>query len=110
MPANRTPLEFALHDRVGDEPLTPETVDLPTLRGFLTEIETLIKGNMASATLSESRVRIEGGSLKVIALVSAIVAADVEPDIAKLSTWGDLDAIEPKRAEIIEQWQARARR
>jgi hypothetical protein len=110
MPTNLTPLEFALDDRVGGQPLSPETVDLPTLRGFLDEVEKLIKGNVVSATLAESRVRIEKGSLKVVALVSSLLAADVQSDLSKLSHTGDLDTIQPKRAEIIEQWQSRARR
>lgn len=104
------PLEFALDDRVGDQPLTPDTVDLPTLRAFLGEVEALIKGNMANATLAESRVRIEDGSLKVVALVSALIAADVQADLSRLTETGDLDAVAPKRAEVIEQWQSRARR
>jgi len=110
MPIKLTPLEFALEDRVGEQPLTPETVDLPTLRGFLDEVETLIKGNVLSATLAESRVKIEKGSLKVIAFVSNLMAADVQADLTKLSKTGDLDTIQPKRAQIIEQWQSRARR
>lgn len=112
MPINLTPLEFALDDRVGDQPLTPETVDLPTLRGFLDEVETLIKGNVpgANVTLAESRVRIEEGSLKVVALVSTLLASDLQADLSKLSDSGDLDVIQPKRAEIIEQWQSRAGR
>jgi hypothetical protein len=110
MPTNLTPLEFSLEDRVGDKPLTPETVDLPTLRSFLDEIETLIKGDVPGATLTDSRVRIEEGSLKVVALVSILLAADVKADMAKLDKTGDLDAIQPKRAQIIERWQTRARR
>ena len=59
MPTELKPVEFALEDRVHDQPLTPETVDLPTLRAFLNEVETLIKGNVegADVTLTESRVR-----------------------------------------------------
>jgi hypothetical protein len=112
MPTQLKPLEFALEDRVGDQPLTPETVDLPTLRGFLEDVEKLIKGNVqgADVTLEESRVHIESGSLKVVALVSALLAADVQNDLAKLSETHDLDAIQPKRAQVIEQWQSRARR
>lgn len=110
MSTKLTPLEFSLEDLVGEKPLTPETVDLPTLRGFLDEVETLIKGDVPSATLADSRVRIEEGSLKVVALVSILLAADVKADIAKLDETGDLDAIQPKRAQIIERWQARARR
>jgi hypothetical protein len=112
MPTTLTPVEFALEDRIGNQPVTPETVDLPTLRAFLDEVETLIKGNVtgASITLAESRVRIEEGSLKVVALISTLLAADLESDLSQLRDSGDLDVIQPKRAEIIEQWQARARR
>jgi hypothetical protein len=110
MPTKLVPLEFSLDDRVDDQPLTPETVDLPTLRGFLEEVETLVKGDVLSETLAQSRVRIEEGSLKVVALVSSLLAANVKADIAKLKETGDLDAIQPKRAQIIERWQTRARR
>jgi hypothetical protein len=99
-----------MEDRVDSQPLTPETVDLPTLRLFLEEVETLVKGNVLSETLSQSRVKIEEGSLKVVALVSTLLAADVQTDLAKLNETGDLDTIQPKRAAIIEQWQSRARR
>ena len=44
-------LEFSLDDVVGGRPLTPATVDLPTLRGFLEEVEKLIKGDMTGASL-----------------------------------------------------------
>ena len=38
------------------------------------------------------------------------MAANVQNDLAKLSETGDLDTIQPKRAQIIEQWQSRAHR
>jgi hypothetical protein len=110
MPNELTALEFSLDDVIGGRPLTPETVDLPTLRGFLEDIEKLIKGDVPGASLSDSRVRIEKGSVKVIALVTQLLAADVRSDLSKLEQTGNLDAIQPKRAQIIEQWQMRARR
>src|ERR1035441_2437462 len=110
MPNELTELEFSLNDVVGGKPLTPENVDLPTLRGFLFEVETLIKGDVAGASLADSRVRIEKGSVKVVALVSYLLATDTRADMAKLDQTGDLDAIQPKRAQIIESWQARVRR
>jgi hypothetical protein len=105
-----TKLEFSLEDVVGGQPLTPDTVDLPTLRGFLADVEILIKGDVPSASLSDSRVRIEKGSLKVTMLLAQFLAADVITDLATLEQNGDLDSIQPKRAQIIESWQARARR
>lgn len=105
-----TELEFSLDDVVGGQPITLETVDLPTLRGFLEEVETLIKGDVPGASLADSRVRIEKGSIKVVALVAHLLAADARADLAKLEKTGDLDAIQPKRAQMIERWQMRTRR
>ncbi len=110
MPNELTELEFSLEDMVGGQPLTPETVDLPTLRGFLEEVETLLKGDVPGASLADSRVRIETGSVKVVAFVAHPLASDVRADLAKLGETGDLDVIQPKRAQIIEQWQNRTRR
>jgi hypothetical protein len=103
-------LEFSLDDVVGGRPLTPATVDLPTLRGFLEDVERLIKGDMTGASLLDSRVRIEEGSVKLVALVAPLLAADFREDVAKLDRTGDLDAIQTRRAEVIEQWQSRTRR
>jgi hypothetical protein len=103
-------IEFSLEDVVGGQPLTPETVDLPTLRGFLEEVETLIKGDVPGASLVDSRVRIEKGSVKVVALVAHLLAADARADLTKLNQTGDLDMIQPKRAMVIERWQMRTRR
>ncbi len=61
MPNELTEVEFSLDDVVGGSHLTPETVDLPTLRGFIEEVETLIKGELQGASLAESQVRIQEG-------------------------------------------------
>ena len=105
-----TELEFSLDDEIAGRRLTPTTVDLPTLRGFLEEVEKLIKGDMPGASLSDSRVRLEEGSVKLFTLVAHLLAADVRTDLAKLNETGDLDAIQPRRAEVMELWQSRARR
>lgn len=105
-----TALEFSLDDRIGGQPLKPDTVDLPTLRGFLQEVETLIKGDIPGASLADSRVAIEAGSVKLVIMVAHLLAADLEADLAKVERSGDLDAIQPKRALILEQWQQRAQR
>lgn len=110
MPGELTKLEFLLDDEIGGRRLTPETVDLPTLRGFLEEVEKLIKGDVPGASLVGSLVKIEEGSLKVVAAVAQMLAADWQADLSRLEATGDLDAIQPRRAEVIEQWQARTRR
>ncbi len=110
MPNELTEVEFSLDDVVGGSHLTPETVDLPTLRGFLEEVETLIKGDLQGASLAESQVRIQEGSVKVVARIPHLIAGDLREDLAKLDETGDLDSIQPKRAQIIERWQTRTRR
>lgn len=105
-----TALDFFLADEVGGRPLTLETVDLPTLRAFLGEVEILIKGDVPDANLADSQVRIESSSVKIVVLVDSLLAADVREDLARLVQTGDLDAIQPKRAEILERWQQRTRR
>ena len=104
-----TELEFKLEDMIGGQPVTAKTVDLPTLRGFLQEVEELIKGDEPGASLADSRVRIEDGSVKIIALVANLLAADYKADMARLDEKHDLDAIQNKRAKIIERWQGRAK-
>jgi len=110
MPNELIEFEFSLDDVVGDQPLAPDTVDLPTLRGFLQEVETLIKGDVMGENLADSRVRIEKGSVKLIARVARLLATDAQADLLRLEQSGDLDAIQPKRAQILAQWQARAHR
>lgn len=110
MPNQLAELEFSVDDVIGGLPLTPESVDLPTLRGFLQEVEALVKGDVPGTPLADSRMRIEKGSVKLVVLVAQLLAADVEADLSKLQQTGDLDVIQPKRAQILEQWQQRVRR
>ncbi len=110
MPAELAALEFSLDDVVNGHPLTPENVGLPTLRAFLDEVETFIKGDVPGASLADSRVRIEPGSVKVVALVAQLLAVDAKADIDVLTRKSDLDSVQPKRAQIVERWQTRARR
>lgn len=110
MPTPENRLEFRLVDRTENLELTPETVDLPTLRGFLAEIEEFVKGNERKVVLKDSRVRIEEGSLKVLLTVPAALALSVETDIRHLNETSDLDTLQPKRAAVLETWWERTKR
>jgi hypothetical protein len=103
-----TALEFVLRDEIGGKPVSPDNVDLPTLRGFLDEIEKVIKGDEHGEDLRESRVRVEDGSLKIVTLVAAALAASVQDDLMRLKETRNLDTIQSKRAEIVQKWQKRA--
>ena len=83
MPGELTELEFSLDDVIEGRPLTPKTVDLPTLRGFLEEVEKLIKGDVSGASLSDSRVRLEEGSVKLVTLVAHLLAEPILPTVVQ---------------------------
>ena len=87
--------------------LTPENVDILTLYQFMGEVISLIQGDASRAEIGQPSVSIETGSVKLISLVPVIVAAAFHQDLKALNATGDLDSISPKRAEVIEKWQAR---
>jgi hypothetical protein len=101
-------LSFSLHDEVEGRPLTPENVDLLTLHQFMGEVISLIQGDFNRMELGQPTVSIESGSVKLASMVPIMIAASLHHDLAGLADSEDLDAISPKRAEVIESWQARA--
>ena len=60
-----TRLEFVLQDGVGNKPLTSATVDLPTLRTFIEEVESLIKGDVPGTSLAGSPALIGETAIRV---------------------------------------------
>lgn len=102
------PLSFSLHDEMDGRLLTPENVDLLTLHQFMGEVIELIQGEAKRAEMGQPSVAIEGGSVKLVSMVATLVAASFQADMETLARTADLDAISPKRAQIIETWQSRA--
>lgn len=72
------------------------------------EVIALIQGDYSRSEIGQLSVSIKEGSVKLVSLVPVIVAASLHQDLAGLAGSADLDAISPKRAEVIENWQARA--
>ncbi len=101
-------LEFFLHDEVEGRPLTPKNVDLLTLHQFMGEVIDLIQGESKRTELGQPTFAMEEGSIKLISVVSFLVANSFQSDMRTLEETADLDAISPKRAQIIEVWQSRA--
>lgn len=108
MSATVKTLEFFLHDEVDGRPLTAATVDLLTLHQFMGEVIDLIQGEAKRTDLGQPSFAMEDGSVKLISTVTAIVAVSFQSDMRLLEETSDLDAISPKRAQIIETWQSRA--
>lgn len=101
-------LSFSLHDEIEGRPLTPENVDMLTLHQFMGEVIELIQGEAKRAEMGQPSVAIEDGSVKLISVVVSLVATSFQGDMDILARSADLDAISPKRAQIIETWQSRS--
>lgn len=102
--------EFKLEGTVGSQPLTATNVPLPLLREFLEDIEILLKGDSTGDSLAESKTLVESGSLRVAVLVAFATADNLAEDMDRLDHTGDLDAIQPRRAALLEEWQARTKK
>ena len=89
-------------------PLTPENVDLLTLHQFMGEVIELIQGEAKRAEMGQPSVTIEDGSVRLVSIVASLVASAFQADMEKLGRTADLDAISPKRAQIVETWQSRS--
>ena len=72
------------------------------------EVIELIQGEAKRAELGQPSVIITEGSLKLISVVAPLIAASFNGDMEKLARLQDFDAISQKRAQVIENWQARA--
>ena len=108
---SKTPqVEFVLRDKVEGVEITPDTIDLSRFNDFNREVEEFITGSEGLST-KEVHVRIEHGSYKLLAILPLTVMSALQPDIIQLLTRQDsLGEIDPKRAAIVEKWQARAKR
>ena len=107
-PANS--IAFALRDQVGGEEISPATISLPLFQEFNGQVLAFVRGSERSADLTESRVRIEEGSYVFRAILPVLLFAAVERDVALLHQSGEVEELDPKRAEIVLQWQSETRR
>lgn len=107
MPSLGHPLAFSLHDVVEGQPLTPKNVDLLTLHQFMGEVIDLLQGDAKRPEMGQPTVAIEDGSVKLVSIVTPLLAAAFQADMQTLAASADLDSISPKRAQVIEMWQGR---
>ena len=72
------------------------------------EVIELIQGDAKRAEMGQPTISIEVGSVKLVSVVASLVAASFQADMETLTRSADLDAISPKRAQVIETWQGRS--
>jgi len=101
-------IEFFLRGRVDGVELTPRTIGLSQFNEFNQQVEAFIAGSQ-KGKLNETHVEVGEGSYKLTVLLAAAAAAALEPDLTLMAREDTLGELDPKRAEVVAKWQARAR-
>jgi hypothetical protein len=101
-------LRFSLTDRIDDIEIGPSRVPLALLGQFQLDVSDFLKGSSRDVDPMQVQIAIEDGSLTLVAS-ELLAAGSLWSDLDKLKQAQSLDQIDPKRAAVIERWQAAAR-
>lgn len=102
-------LRFAVNDRIDDMDVSPSHVSLALLGEFPKDVSDFLKGSNTEIDPKKIAVSVEEGSLALVA-GGLLVASTLWTDIELLNNGASLSSIDPKRAEIIENWQNKAKK
>ncbi|MXV06518.1 MULTISPECIES: hypothetical protein [unclassified Xanthomonas] len=102
-------LRFALNDRINDAEVGPSYVPLSLLGQFRGEVEDFLKGSKKDVDPGQVIVSIEDGSLAIVAS-GLLAATSLWADLVRLQNPSELGSLDPKRAAVVERWQASARK
>ncbi|MDD2765342.1 MAG: hypothetical protein PHE83_15370 [Opitutaceae bacterium] len=102
-------VEFALQGKVGGVEISPKAVPFGLMTKFHQEVADLIAGSNAKAGLSEAVVEVREGSYALVLAIPETLAESFGADMKRLEAEDALGEVDPKRAEVIEKWQERAR-
>lgn len=101
-------LRFAVSDRINDAEVGLKHVPLSLLGEFQKDVTEFLRGTSRDIDPSEVLVSMEDGSLALVA-TGLMAATTLWADLARLETQDALSRIDPKRAAVIERWQASSR-
>jgi hypothetical protein len=101
-------LRFAVSDRINDAEVGPRHVPLNLLGDFQKDISEFLRGSARDVDPAEVLVSVEDGSLALVAS-GLMVATTLWADLERLQSPDSLSQIDPKRAAVVERWQAIAR-
>lgn len=105
-PANE--LRFSLTDRIDGAEIGPARVPLAMLGKFQAEVADFLKGSSRDVDPNQVFIAVEEGSL-TLAASELSAATSLWRDLNLLENGDALDEIDPKRATVVEVWQAAAR-
>lgn len=101
-------IEFILRGKVDGVAITPRTIGLSQFNEFNQQVETFIAGR-ERLKLDEVHVAVDEGSYLLRAFLPALVASNVNADLQLLTREDSLGEIDPRRAEVVQKWQARVK-
>ncbi|RME92113.1 MAG: hypothetical protein D6766_10610, partial [Verrucomicrobia bacterium] len=85
------------------------TIGLSQFNEFNRQVEDFVAGSQ-QPRLDRVRVEIAEGSYVLRLALPDFLMADLEPDLKRLAREDVLGELDPKRAEVVQKWQARARK
>jgi hypothetical protein len=101
-------LRFAVSDRIEDKDVSPSYVPLGLIGEFQQDICELLRGSIREIDPMNVNVSIEEGSLALVTS-GILLASTLWTDLQSLQSSESLDLIDPKRAKVVERWQAKAK-
>lgn len=110
METNEQQLSFALDGKWEGVEITPSTIGFGLFNRFNKEVAKFVTGDANEFSLDDIHVRVESGSYLLVVFLSLTMLHQLEPDLKILQSGQNLHGMNPKRAEVIQIWQSRARR
>lgn len=101
-------LRFSVRDIINDIEVGPAHVPLALLGEFQRDVAEFLKGASRDVDPTQVQVSVESGSL-AFAASGLLAATTLWVDLAHLTSPNALTSIDPKRASVLERWQAVAR-
>lgn len=102
-------LRFAVNDRINNDAVSPAHVSLALLGEFQKDVNEFLKGASRDVDPTKVLVSIEKGSLAFVA-TGLLAATTLWADLERLNSAASLNLIDPKRASVVERWQAIAQK
>jgi hypothetical protein len=97
-----------MRDLINDVEVGPSHVPLALLGEFQKDVADFLRGASRDVDLTQVQVSIESGSL-AFAASGLLAATTLWTDLAHITSPDALTLIDPKRASVLERWQAVAR-
>jgi hypothetical protein len=110
MMSTRGALTFSIEDVIDGQKISPKTISFALFNEFNEQVARFVRGGNREIDLSQTQVEVTDGSYALRVILGALALAAVEPDFALLHQPDGLGEMDPKRAEVVAQWQEAARR